>query len=93
MFLNGFCRARSPCPLSSSFVEDIESIRARRGIYSLAVVVWLMIYQRLNRKSTLSAAVQFLAREGVIGHSAPRAENGRVSGGFPVGPVAIAGLG
>lgn len=36
--------------------------RVRRGIYSLVVVIWLMIYQRLNSKRTLSSAVQFLAR-------------------------------
>src|SRR5271169_1663585 len=53
--------------VSVSFIEQLcrrRRIKARRGIYSLAVVVWLMIYQRLNSKRTLSAAVQFLAREG-----------------------------
>jgi len=52
--------------VSVSFVEQLcrrRRIKLRRGIYSLTVVVWLMIYQRLNSKRTLSAAVQFLARE------------------------------
>jgi len=52
--------------VSVSFIEQLcrrRGIKIRRGIYSLAVLVWLMIYQRLNSKGTLSAAVQFLARE------------------------------
>jgi hypothetical protein len=52
--------------VSVSFIEQLcrrRRVKVRRGIYSLAVVVWLMIYQRLNTKRTLSSAVQFLARE------------------------------
>jgi putative transposase len=52
--------------VSASFIEQLCSkreVKVRRGIYSLAVVVWLMIYQRLNGKGTLSSAVQVLARE------------------------------
>src|SRR6516162_1614697 len=52
--------------VSVSFIEQIcrrRRIKIRRGIYGLAVVVWLMIYQRLNSKRTLSAAVHFLARQ------------------------------
>jgi hypothetical protein len=33
----------------------------RRGIYSLAVVLWLMIWQRLQRGATMMAAVAYLA--------------------------------
>src|SRR6266852_7977893 len=33
---------------------------SRRGIYSLAVVVWLMIVQRLHTKGTLGSALQQL---------------------------------
>jgi hypothetical protein len=33
---------------------------SRRGIYSLAVVIWLMIVQRLHTKGTLSSALQQL---------------------------------
>src|SRR5437016_4878009 len=33
----------------------------RHGIYTVAAVVWLMIYQRLNSKRTLSSAVHWLA--------------------------------
>jgi len=48
--------------LSTSFAENVK-LKLRRGIYSLTGVVWLMIYQRLNSKRTLSSAVHFLARE------------------------------
>jgi hypothetical protein len=34
----------------------------RRGIYSLVVLVWMMMYQRLNGKRTLSSTVHWLAR-------------------------------
>lgn len=52
--------------VSVGFIEQLckrHRVKVRAGIYSLAVVVWLMIYQRLHSKRTLSAAVQFLARE------------------------------
>lgn len=52
--------------VSVGFIDQLcrkRKVKVRAGIYSLAVVVWLMIYQRLNGKRTLSAAVQFLARE------------------------------
>ena len=37
-----------------------EGLVFRRGIYSIPVVLWLMMYQRLNSKRTLSSAVQWL---------------------------------
>jgi hypothetical protein len=49
----------------ASFFEEIsqqQGYRFRRGVYSLAVVVWLMICQRLQRNRTLAAAVQGLLR-------------------------------
>src|SRR5579864_3182590 len=52
--------------VSTSFVDQLcrkRKLKLRRGIYSLTVVLWLMIYQRLNSKRTLSSAVHFLARE------------------------------
>ena len=52
--------------VSVGFLDQLcrrHKVKVRAGIYSLAVVIWLMIYQRLNSKRTLSAAVQFLARE------------------------------
>ena len=42
--------------------DGTPPLPARRGVYSVAVVLWLMIYQRLNSKRTLSSAVQWLAR-------------------------------
>src|SRR6185436_8293012 len=52
--------------VSVNFMDQLcrrRKVKVRAGIYSLAVVVWLMIYQRLNSKRTLSSAVQFLAHE------------------------------
>jgi len=40
-------------------------VKARRGIYRIPVVIWLMIYQRLHPKGTLSEAVHFLSRQSV----------------------------
>lgn len=52
--------------VSVDFLDQLcrkHKVKVRAGIYSLAIVIWLMIYQRLNSKRTLAAAVQFLARE------------------------------
>lgn len=52
--------------VSVGFIDQLcrkHRVKARPGIYTLAVVIWLMIFQRLNSKRTLSAAVQFLASE------------------------------
>ena len=46
-----------------SFFEDLcreQGYQVRRGIYSMAVVVWLMIWQQLQKGGTLAAAVQAL---------------------------------
>lgn len=65
--------------VSVGFLDQLcrkRKVKVRAGIYSLAVVVWLMIYQRLNSKRTLSSAVQFLAHEALhwrCGHAARRA--------------------
>jgi DDE family transposase len=60
-----------------------HNLKVRRGIYGLAVVVWLMIYQRLHSKGTLSAAVQMLARQAVHWQEQPhcgkRVREGRIS--------------
>jgi putative transposase len=47
----------------ASFFEEIcqqQGYRFRQGVYTVGVVVWLMIYQRLHRNRTLAAAVQWL---------------------------------
>jgi putative transposase len=52
----------------AAFLDQLcreHDLKCRRGIYTLTVVIWLMIYQRLSGKGTLSAAVQFLARHAV----------------------------
>jgi len=48
-----------------------HNLKFRRGIYHLAVVVWLMIYQRLHGKGTLSVAVHFLAHQVVHWQAQP----------------------
>src|SRR4051812_30683794 len=45
--------------VSSGVLDWIQAetgMRSRRGIYSLAVVLWLMIWQRLQPRSTMSLA-------------------------------------
>lgn len=42
-------------------------LRSRKRVYWLAVVVWLMIYQRLQGNGSLAVAVQALAQGGVLG--------------------------
>jgi len=72
--------------VSVSFIDQVcrkRMVKARGGIYSLAVVVWLMIYQRLNGKRTLSSAVQFLAREAVHWQPSPRHKPMREGGISP----------
>ena len=52
-----------------------------RGIYSLSVVVWLMMWQRLDGRGTLAMAVQQVV-QGVLGDALPqekRVREGRVS--------------
>lgn len=46
----------------------------RRGIYSILVVIWLIMYQRLNSKRSSSSAVQWLVRhaENLYGGNACR---------------------
>lgn len=64
-------------------IAEPHAVKSRRGIYSLVVVVWLMIYQRLNSKRTLCSAVQFLARQAVHWREQPgickRIREGRIS--------------
>jgi hypothetical protein len=48
----------------AAFFEELTGsteVRSRQGIYTTAVVVWLMILQRLHPKGTLAAAVHTLA--------------------------------
>ncbi|HUE65487.1 MAG TPA: IS4 family transposase [Rhizomicrobium sp.] len=69
--------------VSVGFLDQLcrrHKVKVRPGIYSLAVVIWLMIYQRLNSKRTLSSAVQFLAREAPQWRRGSRAiREGRIS--------------
>jgi len=68
----------------TSFFEEIcqqQGYQFRKGVYTVSVVVWLMISQRLRRNRTLAAAVQGLLQ----GHADPllsrckRVEQGTIS--------------
>ena len=56
-----FQRASTDC-FYQQLAEEF-GIGSGGGIYSLPVVIWLMIFQRLNSKGTLAAAVQEVVRE------------------------------
>src|SRR5260370_27416606 len=74
---------------SGSAIDELcreHGWKVRRGIYSLVVVIWLMIYQRLHGKRTLSAAVQFLARHADHWREQPHA--GKRVGERPISPRA-----
>lgn len=74
--------------LSASSLEQISlkhNLKVRRGIYSLYVIVWLMIYQRLNSKGTLSSAVQFLSRQAIHWKQQPQAGKRILEGRISVG--------
>jgi putative transposase len=43
-------------------LREKQALPFRRGIYSILVIIWLMMYQRLNHKRTASSAVQWLVR-------------------------------
>src|ERR1022692_3940142 len=57
-FVQVFQRAAPAAYLDRLSLE--HGLTVRRGIYSLAAVIWLMIFQRLKSKRTLSSAVQWL---------------------------------
>src|SRR5450432_1114185 len=79
--------------LSASSLEQIclkHNLKVRRGIYSLYVIVWLMIYQRLNSKGTLSSAVLFLSRQAIHWKQQPQAGKRILRDGSLSGLVAIA---
>jgi hypothetical protein len=49
--LHGRIHSGAYTPASASAIDALcreQHYKARRGIYSLVVVIWLMIYQRLN---------------------------------------------
>lgn len=69
--------------LPRDFFEDLHKRleMPARGIYSLSVVVWLMMWQRLDSQASLAAAVQQVV-QGALGSLAPadkRVVEGRVS--------------
>ena len=67
-----------------SFLEDIcqeQDYHFRQGVYSVAVVVWLMIWQRLGTRRSLAAAVQCLLQgsAGVLLQPCKRREQDKIS--------------
>jgi hypothetical protein len=81
--------------LVKATLESLDIVTERRGgIFSTAVVVWLMIFQRLSEDHTLSAAIEHLKvsdiRELLLTSEAKsiKARNGRISsntGGYSQG--------
>lgn len=70
--------------VSSGILDRIQvqsGRRSRRGIYSLAVVLWLMIWQRLQPRNTMSQAVRQLVQGGGGGllGDCKRVREGRIS--------------
>jgi len=58
------------------------NLRCRHGVFTLAVVIWLMIFQRLHPKGTLSVAVQEAVRQlpaGLVGRPCKRLREGSLS--------------
>ena len=56
---------------SESFFAELQPASgpgSRSGIFSIAMVIWLMLYQRLHSKGTLVAALQVMTRLGQSGH-------------------------
>lgn len=65
-------------------------VRVRRSIFTASVVIWLMILQRLQRKGTLTTAVEALLSGGAdeLLSGCPRAQQKRISrhtGGYSHG--------
>src|SRR5580693_7858315 len=70
------------------YLEKQSGVRRNRGIYSAAVVLWLMMLQRLEGRGTLASAVQMLLEGAAEPLLSPCR---RVAGnGFRAAPAAIA---
>ena len=70
--------------VSSGVLDGIQEqvgMRSRRGIYSLVVVLWLMIWQRLQPHGSMSLAVRQLVQGGggCLLQSCKRVREGRIS--------------
>jgi hypothetical protein len=65
------------------YLQRQAGVRARRGIYALPVVVWLMIAQRLQSNGTLASSVQQLAQGAAdpLLSNCKRVRDGRISAG------------
>ena len=62
-------------------IQEQVGMRSRRGIYSLVVVLWLMIWQRLQPHGSMSLAVRQLVQGGggCLLQSCKRVREGRIS--------------
>jgi len=75
-FLSWFQKI-APDAYFDGLIEE-HHLRCRKRIYWLAVVVWLMIYQRLHCDGSLASAVDSLVQGGVFGlHRSQRCRRGR----------------
>ena len=69
-----------PAGVIEYFAQQAD-LRSRRGIYSVAVVLWLMMVQRWQRGGTLASSVQHLVQgttRGLLGNC-KRVREGRIS--------------
>jgi putative transposase len=63
------------------FLQKQAHLKVRRSIYTISVVLWLMIWQRLQPRGTLATAVEGLlagAADGLLSHC-ERAQQKRIS--------------
>src|SRR6266481_1901047 len=70
----------APASLFADLIPE-KGAGSRTGIYSFAVVIWLMIVQRLHAKGTLSCALQQLLqiRPGNLLPDCKRVREGKLS--------------
>lgn len=63
------------------YLAQQAGLRPRRGIYSVGVVLWLMMVQRLQPRGTLASSVQYLVQGGAGGlvPSCKRVREDRIS--------------
>lgn len=62
--LEQLLRAVSSATAINRICDELK-VKRRKEIFTAPIVIWLMIYQRLHCKGTLSAAVHFLVRHAI----------------------------
>ena len=72
---------RTVCSGVLEYLEKQTERKTRRSVYSAAVVLWLMILQRLQGRATLASAVQLMlaGAAGPVAADCRRVREGRIS--------------